>query len=415
MVQSGKFRKFDVILTNPPFGTKNKVMVEHARKFRLGHQWKKDKEANVWKRSENEVQRDPYILFIERCLELLKTGGTLAIVLPETVFHGTSLQYIRQFLMEGNNIKAIIDLPHNTFRPQCNAKTCLLVLEKGRLQQDFVKMAVPVEMGHDHNGRDLFRRGTEEIWDDIAKVSDELDKGSVKGNKFVFEVPGGTLDPETLAPKYYRHKQSPPAMPAGYKRVSLGKLVDAGSIEAWDGHGSPKAKEKGHGEIPYIRVSDIVNWEMYRNPVSGIPEAEYMRVFGNGTRPQAGDVIFVRRGSYRIGTVAMASPHDGGVLLTKELLTFRVAGRNKHGITPHYLLAALSSKIVQKQIPDLVYIDTTIPTIGHRWREIIIPVPKDLKVTMGISKNVEAIMKRKWKAVEAVHSMAEDTLGKLTC
>lgn len=415
MVQSGKFRKFDVILTNPPFGTKNKVIVDDARKFTLGHKWEMDKETGVWKPTGKEVQRDPYILFIERCLELLKTGGTLAIVLPDTVFHGTSLQYIRQFLMEGNNIRAIIDLPHNTFRPQCNAKTCLLVLEKERRQQDFVKMAVPVEMGHDHNGRDLFRRGTKEIWDDLAKVSEELDNGNGK-NQFVFEVPKASLSPETLSPKYYRHMQSPPAMPSGYKRVSLGKLADAGTIAAWDGHGSPVSKEKGQGEIPYIRVADIVNWEMYRNPVSGIPETEYQRVFRKGNRPETGDIIFVRRGSYRIGTVAMASPHDGGVLLTKELLTFRVADDpNKHGITPYYLLAALSSKIVQAQIPDLVYIDTTIPTIGRRWREIVIPVPRDSEIATKISKNIEAIMKKKWKATEAIHSMAEDKLGKLTC
>ena len=101
MVHSGKFRKFDVVLTNPPFGTKNKVMVEDARKFKLGHKWQKDEGIGDWKQTGKEVPRDPYILFVERCLELLKAGGTLAIVLPDTVFHGRSLQYLRQFLMGG--------------------------------------------------------------------------------------------------------------------------------------------------------------------------------------------------------------------------------------------------------------------------------------------------------------------------
>ena len=277
-------------------------------------------------------------------------------------------------------------------------------------------MAVPVEMGHDHIGRDLFHRGTREVWDDVAKVSEELNKDSVKGNQFVFKVPKDSLDPEILVPKYYRHMQNPPAMPTGFNGISLDKLVNTGVIEAWDGHGSPKAEEKGTGEIPYIRVADIVNWEMYRNPVSGISEAEYLRILGNGRLPEAGDVIFVRRGSYRIGTVAMASPRDEKVLLTKELLTFRVTeNSDEHGITPYYLLAALSSKIVQDQIPDLVYIDTTLPNIGHRWHRIVIPVPNDIKIVMEISKNVEEIMKKKWKAAEKIHSMAEDALGKLTC
>ena len=416
MVKSGKLREFDVVLTNPPFGTKNKVIVEEARKFKLGHKWTMEKKTSLCKQTGKEVQRDPYILFIERCLELLKTGGTLAIVLPETVFHGKSLQYVRQFLMHKNNIRAIIDLPHNTFRPQCNAKTCLLVLEKGREQQDFVTMAVPIEMGHDHKGRDLLRRGTGEVWDDIAKVCEELDNDKDKDNEFVFKVPGTSLDPTVLVPKYYRHKQSLPAIPARFKGVLLGELVDAGVVEAWDGHGSPTAEEKGTGDIPYIRVADIVNWEMYRNPVAGIPKAEYLRVLGKGKPPKAGDVIFVRRGSYRIGTVAMASPRDEKVLLTKELLTFRVSKMsNKHGITPYYLLAALSSKIVQDQIPDLVFVDTTLPTIGHRWRRIVIPVPNGIKNAVKISKNVEQIIKNKWKAAKAIHGMEADALGKLTC
>lgn len=317
--------------------------------------------------------------------------------------------------MDGNNIRAIIDLPHNTFKPQCNAKTCLLVLEKGK-KQDFVTMAAPVEMGHDHNGHDLLRRGTEEIWDDIAKVCEELDRDSDEGNEFVFKVPGDSLNPSILVPKYYRHKQNLPAIPAGFKGVSLGELVDIGAIDAWDGHGSPRAKEKGKGEIPYIRVADIVNWEMYRNPVSGIPEAEYLRVLGNGRCPEAGDVIFVRRGSYRIGTVAMASPRDEKVLLTKELLTLRVMrDSDEHGITPHYLLAALSSQMVQDQIPDLVSFDTTLPNIGDRWRQIIVPVPDAFAIAMEISNNVEKTMKKKWEAAEAIHGMAEGALGKLTC
>ncbi|MDR0650515.1 MAG: SAM-dependent methyltransferase [Candidatus Peribacteria bacterium] len=40
----------------------------------------------------------------------------------------------------------MIDLPHNTFRPYCNAKTCLLILEKGRPQQKKILMAVAEEI-----------------------------------------------------------------------------------------------------------------------------------------------------------------------------------------------------------------------------------------------------------------------------
>ena len=58
----------------------------------------------------------------------------------------------------------------------------------------------------------------------------------------------------------------------------------------------------GEGDIPYIRVSDIVNRELYRNPTAGVNEETYERLTGNRPQVKPRDVIFVRRGSYRIGT-----------------------------------------------------------------------------------------------------------------
>ena len=84
----------------------------------------------------------------------------------------------------------------------------------------------------------------------------------------------------------------------------------------------------------------------------------------------------MRRGSYRIGTVAMASPRDERVLLTTELLTLRVTNTtNKYGLTPFYLLGLLSSQLVQDQIDNYVFVDTTLPTIYERWKKPCIAYP----------------------------------------
>ena len=76
----------------------------------------------------------------------------------------------------------------------------------------------------------------------------------------------------------------------------LGDLLDENVIKAWDGHGSPSAPEKGQGDIPYIRVSDIVNWEMYRNPTTGVTQDTYDRLTRGKPAVKKEDVIFVRRG-----------------------------------------------------------------------------------------------------------------------
>ena len=158
------FQKFDFVMSNPPYGRKAKVLVEDSRHFELGH-----KHSKAGERSEIPVERDPYVLFIERCLGMLKDGGLVAIVLPETVFHAPSVQYLRQFIFRTSSVAAIVDLPRNTFRPHCWAKTCLLVLKKGAEQEDEIIMSAPKEMGHDHQGKELFR---------LEDLDDEHLKGS---------------------------------------------------------------------------------------------------------------------------------------------------------------------------------------------------------------------------------------------
>lgn len=75
---------------------------------------------------------------------------------------------------------AIIDLPHNTFRPYCNAKTCLCILEKDRPQAEQIIMGVAEEMGHDHTGRLIYRyneqeeKFTKDIWDDTEIIRKEI-------------------------------------------------------------------------------------------------------------------------------------------------------------------------------------------------------------------------------------------------
>ena len=120
--KNGNFKNFDIVLTNPPFGTKNKVLQSDAKYFNLGHKWKKRKSESVgrgvpidWIQTEKSQKRDPYILFIERVLDLTKEGGVIGIVLPESVFHAPSLSYVRQYLMNSNNIRSIVICPTTLF------------------------------------------------------------------------------------------------------------------------------------------------------------------------------------------------------------------------------------------------------------------------------------------------------------
>jgi len=74
-------------------------------------------------------------LFIERYYQLLKEGGRLGVVLPESVFDTTENKYIRLFLFKYFNIKAVVSLPQITFEPFTSTKTSLLFAQKKTKQQ----------------------------------------------------------------------------------------------------------------------------------------------------------------------------------------------------------------------------------------------------------------------------------------
>lgn len=413
-IREDAFREFDFVLTNPPYGSRTKVKKSNSKNFELGRQWNFNDKSGEWVTGKT-CERDPYVLFVERCFDMLKENGTLAIVLPETVFHAPTTRYLRRFIASRGSIVAIIGLPHNTFRPHCNAKTSLLVIQKGARQSKDVIMASPEEMGHDHQGKPIYRPGSQELWDDLPIVMKEIDAPGAKGNQFTFLVPWSKIEKRgNWVPSYYKGLTKLPRTAKDQVKVMLGDLVSEGILSAWDGHGSPPSEAKGLGNIPYIRVADIVNWELYRNPVSGITRETYERMIKNKAKPQAEDIIFVRRGSYRIGTVAMASPRDSEVLLTRELLTLRILDRkNSFGITPYYLLALLSSGFVQKQVPAMVFVDTTLPNIGDRWRDLILPVHKDPEKVAEISRSIKSAIEKKWKAQEHIMELRA-SLGDIT-
>ena len=417
-----EFRKFDIIMTNPPFGANIKVLKDEAKYFKLGHVWKKDINGN-WQPTEKAKATAPQILFIERCLDMLR-GGMLAIVLPETIFHAVKSNYVLDYLKTGNNIKAIVDLAHNTFRPHNNAKTLLLILQKGRPQQENIIMGVTEQTGYDHQGRRLYRFDyqtktfTKEIWDDTVNVRKELKTPFDKNNQYVFPVQSSTIKNNIYVPRYYWQKRAQSILEetkeSGFTPVRVQKLLDDKIIAEYKGYGSPPSGFKGRGDVPYIRVADIMNWELYKNPTSSVPREIYLKVKGNGVDLLPEDVIFVRRGSYRIGSVAMVSPFDTEVLLTGELVIMRVIEKeNEYNINPYYLIYLLSHHLTQRQLPQKVLVDTTLPNIASRWKELYLPTIKDKSEIERMTGRIKSTFESKWKAQETIFNLRAE-FGSIT-
>lgn len=415
--------RFDVLLTNPPFGKDIKVIGESKLKqYDLSYQWKKNNDS-FEKTSKLKKEESPQIIFIERSLQLLRDGGKLAIVLPETFLHAPKTSYVFEYLKRNNNISWIIDLPHNTFRPDCNAKCIVVILEKNIKQQEFINMAVAEEIGHNHQGKKIYRWDhktncidTQRLWDDIPLILDEINNGF---KKYCFKITASECENKKVyVPRYYWANKIAEIKEIAEKQncelISIQQLIDEKIVRAFDGHGSPPAEYKGMGEIPYIRVKDIVNWEIYKDPTAKIPESIYLSKKGSNKTLKNKDIFYVRRGSYRIGSVAMASTFDLDVLLTREILVLRVIDQNnKYKITPYYLLYLLSHSLVAIQAKNKVLIETTLPNIADRWKELQLPIAKDIEERIKISDEIESIITNKIEANKKIKEI-ENRFGLLT-
>jgi len=125
----GQKNGFDLILTNPPFGAKI-TQSSILSKFDLGYKWASH-ENEFFKTRNVYANQNAEILFIERCLQLLKEGGRMAIVLPNGNFENPSLDYLRYYIKQKAKVIAIVNLPQETFIPYgTGVKTSLLFLEK---------------------------------------------------------------------------------------------------------------------------------------------------------------------------------------------------------------------------------------------------------------------------------------------
>ena len=193
---------FDVIVTNPPFGSKipikDKAILEQ---FELAHIWQQDKKNNIWTMTERlQSSVPPEILFIERCTQFLKSGGRMGIVLPDSILGSPGLGYIREWLIQNHRIIASIDLHADTFQPRNGTQTSVLFLQKKTAQQKDMEeksgqmadynifMAMVEKIGHDKRGNPLFKRDFEgnEILAPGADTVIRLDETS-DGTKTVSE------------------------------------------------------------------------------------------------------------------------------------------------------------------------------------------------------------------------------------
>ncbi|MEZ3453114.1 MAG: N-6 DNA methylase, partial [Oscillospiraceae bacterium] len=147
--------RFDLILTNPPFGsTINKTEKPYLSSYELG------KTQNAKGKEKNRDRQSSEVLFIERIWEFLKAGtGKAAIVLPDGILTNSSSQYVRDFILEKFQLLAVVSLPQCAFAHfGAGVKASIIFVRKRKLSEkpddeEAIFMAAPELIGYDATGR----------------------------------------------------------------------------------------------------------------------------------------------------------------------------------------------------------------------------------------------------------------------
>lgn len=395
-----KNNSYDIVLTNPPFGSKIISGSEEIRReYDLAFKWKLNKNNGRYEKTQIlDKNTPPQILFIELCIKLLKENGRLGIVVPESMISNSSNNHIVQYINDHMKINCVIGMPENLFKTSgkggTHTKTCLLIAtKKSTLNENYkIFMAEAEWCGNDSRGNRIDRNDIPEILNyyKMFKNAETENLGYIINNN---EIIGNVL-----APRYYNPTSNNQIskLHATHDLVKIEELVEKGIIEFSTGDEVGKMAY-GTGNIPFIRTSDISNWEIKVDPKHCVSEEIYKQ-YKDKQNIKEGDIFFVRDGTYLIGSCAYVSEYDTKILYQSHIYKIRI-NKNDY-INPFLFLAMVSSEEVIAQIKSKRFTQDIIDSIGKRILEIILPIPKLKKDREYISNIVQKSIEDRIEARE---------------
>lgn len=347
--------EFDLVLTNPPFGSKGRLESQSLlARYELGRKW--SLAEGRWIRQEELLpSQSPEVLFLEMSVKLLRPNGRMAIVLPDGLLQNTSVAHVRQWLREHSEIEAVVSLPPETFIPYgTGIKTSLVVLRRQKNSQSPIFMAKVGSLGYDVKGQPTYQRtatggqvvdqaGSPMVADDSTDVAAAFRGSRVDGDR-LFLVPATRVNSRLDVEHYIPSDQ---ALVDALLQLGAARLGDLATFarpsRAW-------SKDAG-SEIHYVAISDvdprtmeIVNLQMMRAHEAP-SRATYVL--------KTGDIVTAVSGA-STGTVrhasAMVRDEANGAVCSNGFAVLR----GPFDINPLYLLAFFRTEAFQRQVRRLM-------------------------------------------------------------
>jgi len=387
---------FDLILTNPPFGAKI-TNASTLSKFDLGYKWKFINNE-FHKTKTLHTNQNVEILFIERCLQLLKEGGKVGIVLPNGSLENPSLEYLRYYIKSKAKILAIIRLPQETFIPfGTGVKTSLLFLKKhtsNKVNQYPIFFGKISKLGYQGNksGTPIYKKDQhgkimkdnlgkliiDEDFSVVLKSYKTFQKDSKIENENTFCITNEELNGRF---DYDFHSPENRNILAILDKQSSVRLSDVCDIVK---NKSDKIKDK-NAIVEYVELSDIntnsyeiINSNTYK--VHELPSrASYEIQEGDIITGIAGNSV----GTRKHATALVTKEYEGSICTNG----FRILRNFKIDI--YYILYFLKSDLFLKQM-FMYRTGAAIPSVADTdLANVLIYLPNDKKI-----KDISKKMKR---------------------
>lgn len=192
--------------------------------------------------------------------------------------------------------------------------------------------------------------------------------------------------------------------------VPLGEITTVKKGDEVGSNNYNKYLDKKNSDVPFIRTSDLVNYEVDPFPDFYIPEEIYQ---GLKQDIKAGDVLFNNDG--KIGLAAMLTPQDKVILQSHiKRLRLKKEAIEKYHFTQEYLFLVLTIKeVAGYQAKRYTLIQSTIPTISNHILDFEIPIldKNSIDEITNLVKEAFELKDKKQKLIKEVREEIDNYFG----
>lgn len=394
-----QFEGFDIVLANPPFGTMGKITNSNLlSKFDLGFKWTGDG-THFYKTNKLLAGQVTEILFIERCLSLLKEGGRMAIILPNGHFENSSLEHLRHYIKQRAKVRAVVNLPQETFIPYgTGVKTSILFLEKKSSAEPYKVFFSKVnKLGYqgNKNATPLYKKnsfgvptknvnGNLILDEDFSMVVSDYEKfktNNLKETSRSFILPSADLNGRFNYDFYAPENRRLIKLLQQKKSVRLGEIAEIVRTRS-------KKLLKSDEVVEYIELADV---NMHTSEIINSTTYLVHELPSRATYELRKNDIITSVAGNSVGTrkhaTALVSLEHHGCICTNG---FRVLRQFK--IDLHYLLFYLRSELFLKQV-FMFRTGATIPSISDSdFANLLIYIPNEKEI-QEISEEMRTALK----------------------